>query len=210
MPKDRIVLVDSHAHIDTSRFARDREEVIQAAVAGGVTRMVDPGCDLASSRDALALAKAHPGTIFAGVGVHPHEATTYTDEIGEQLRTLAREPEVVAIGEFGLDHFRMLSPRNVQREVFCAHLDLARKCNLPCIIHVRDAHDDVMELLRAHGRDLHMVAIYVGSFTVSLETLLRPESVSPLRVLCSPLPGHSPSRVMLYLKLPAWSRWIVS
>src|SRR5258708_2083091 len=157
MPKDRIVLVDSHAHIDTSRFARDREEVIQAAVAGGVTRMVDPGCDLASSRDALALAKAHPGTIFAGVGVHPHEATTYTDEIGEQLRTLAREPEVVAIGEFGLDHFRMLSPRNVQREVFCAHLDLARKCNLPCIIHVRDAHDDVMELLRAHGRDLRGV-----------------------------------------------------
>jgi TatD DNase family protein len=151
------VLVDSHAHIDTSRFAHDRDKVIQAAVAGGVTRMIDPGCDLASSLDALALAKAHPGTIFAGVGVHPHEATTYTDAVGEQLRILSREPEVVAIGEFGLDYFRMLSPRNVQQDVFCAHLELSRKCNLPCIIHVRDAHDDVMGLLRVHGRDLRGV-----------------------------------------------------
>ena len=151
------MLIDSHAHLDTSRFARDRKEVIQAAVAGGVTRMIDPGCDLASSRDALALAKAYPGTIFAGVGVHPHEATTYTDEVGEQLRVLAREPEVVAIGEFGLDYFRMLSPRDVQRDVFCAHLELARKCNLPCIIHVRDSHDDVIDLLHAHGRDLRGV-----------------------------------------------------
>jgi TatD DNase family protein len=67
------------------------------------------------------------------------------------------EPEVVAIGEFGLDYFRMLSPRDVQRAVFCAHLQLARECNLPCIIHVRDAHEDVMELLRAHGRGLRGV-----------------------------------------------------
>ncbi len=151
------MLVDSHTHIDTSRFAHDREKVIQAAIAGGVTRMIDPGCDLASSRDALTLAKAHPGTIFAGVGVHPHDAKTYTDEVGEQLRMLSREPEVVAIGEFGLDYFRMLSPRNVQQDVFCAHLELARQCNLPCIIHVRDAHEDIMELLRAHGRDLRGV-----------------------------------------------------
>ncbi len=151
------MLVDSHTHIDTSRFAHDREKVIQAAIAGGVTRMIDPGCDLASSRDALTLAKAHPGTIFAGVGVHPHDAKTYTDEVGEQLRMLSRELEVVAIGEFGLDYFRMLSPRNVQQDVFCAHLELARQCNLPCIIHVRDAHEDTMELLRAYGRDLRGV-----------------------------------------------------
>ena len=151
------MLVDSHTHIDTSRFAHDREKVIQAAIAGGVTRMIDPGCDLASSRAALTLAKAHPCTIFAGVGVHPHDAKTYTDEVGEQLRMLSREPEVVAIGEFGLDYFRMLSPRNVQQDVFCAHLELARQCNLPCIIHVRDAHEDIMELLRAHGRDLRGV-----------------------------------------------------
>jgi TatD DNase family protein len=151
------VLVDSHTHIDSVRFDADREAVIQAALAGGVTRMIDPGCDLPSSRAALALAKAYPGTIFAGVGVHPHEATKYTDEVERALCEMVQEPEVVAIGEFGLDYFRMLSPRDVQREVFCAHLRLARTYKLPCIIHVRDAHKDVMELLHAHGRDLHGV-----------------------------------------------------
>ncbi len=151
------LFVDSHAHIDTSRFDSDREAIIQAAFAGGVTRIIDPGCDLASSRAALALAKAYPGAIFAGVGTHPHDATTYTAEVETQYRALAREPEVVAIGEFGLDYFRMLSPRETQREVFLAHLRLARECDLPCIIHVRDAHDDVMELLRAHGQGLRGV-----------------------------------------------------
>jgi TatD DNase family protein len=119
--------------------------------------MIDPGCDLPSSRAALTLARAYPGTIFAGVGVHPHDATTYTNEVEMALREMAQEPEVVALGEFGLDYFRMLSPRDMQREVFCAHLRLARAYNLPCIIHVRDAHEDVMELLRAHGRDLRGV-----------------------------------------------------
>jgi TatD DNase family protein len=152
------LLVDSHAHIDTSRFNADRAAVIQAAFAGGVTRMVDPGCDLASSKAALALARAYPGAIFAGVGTHPHEATTYSAEVEQQYRAMALyEPAVVAIGEFGLDYFRMLSPRDTQREVFCAHLRLARECNLPCIIHVRDAHADVMELLRAHGQGLRGV-----------------------------------------------------
>jgi TatD DNase family protein len=151
------VLVDSHAHIDTARFESDREAVIQAAITGGVTRIVDPGCDLPSSQFAVHLAKEHPGVIFAGVGVHPHDATTYTEDVEAQLRVLAREPEVVAIGEFGLDYFRMLSPRDVQRAVFCAHLQLARETNLPCIIHVRDSHDDVVELLRAHGQGLRGV-----------------------------------------------------
>ena len=151
------MLVDSHTHIDTSRFAADREAVIAAAIAGGVTRMVDPGCDLASSRAALALAQEHPGVVFAGVGVHPHDATTYSEEVNVQFREMAREPEVVAIGEFGLDYFRMLSPREVQRKVFCAHLELARACDLPCIIHVRDSHNDVVELLRAHGQGLRGV-----------------------------------------------------
>jgi TatD DNase family protein len=151
------LLVDSHTHIDTPRFNVDRTNVIQAAIAGGVTRMVDPGCDLASSRAALALAKRNPGVVFAGVGVHPHDATTYSEEVGAHFREMAREPEVVAIGEFGLDYFRMLSPRDVQRATFCAHLQLARDCDLPCIIHVRDSHVDVVELLRAHGKGLRGV-----------------------------------------------------
>jgi TatD DNase family protein len=151
------LLIDSHAHIDTSRFNSDREAVIQAALEGGVTCIIDPGTDLSSSRFALSLAKTHPGIVFAGVATHPHDATTYSDEVGRQYREMAREPEVVAIGEFGLDYFRMLSPRDVQRAVFCSHLQLARECDLPCIIHVRDSHDDVIELLHAHGQGLRGV-----------------------------------------------------
>src|SRR5437660_12358529 len=119
--------------------------------------MVDPGVALASSRAALALAKAHPGVVFAGLGVHPHDATTYSDEVREHFRGMVREPEVVAVGEFGLDYSRMRSPRDVQRAVFCSHLQLARDCDLPCIIHVRDSHDDVIELLHAHGQGLRGV-----------------------------------------------------
>jgi TatD DNase family protein len=151
------LLVDSHAHIDTSRFDSDRAAVIQAAFAGEVTRIIDPGCNLASSRAALALARAYPGAIFASVGTHPHDAATYNAGVEEEYRALAQEPEVVAIGEFGLDYFRMLAPRETQREVFCAHLRLARELDLPCIIHVRDAHDDTLELLRAHGQGLRGV-----------------------------------------------------
>ncbi len=151
------MLIDSHAHVDTERFNADRDAVIQAAIAGGVARFIDPGCDLPSSRNALALAKAYPAVVFAGVGVHPHDATTYTPEVETQLRAMSQEPEVVAIGEFGLDYFRMLSPRDTQRAVFRAHLALARETNLPCIIHTRDAHDDVMELLHTYGHDLRGV-----------------------------------------------------
>ncbi len=151
------MLIDSHAHIDTSRFHTDREEVILAAFESGIACIIDPGCDLDSSRSALAIAKAHLGAIFAAVGTHPHDATTYNNEVEQHYRDMAQEPEVVAIGEFGLDYFRMLSPRDVQREVFCAHLQLARDCDLPCVIHVRDSHDDVIELLRAHGQGLRGV-----------------------------------------------------
>ncbi len=151
------MLVDSHAHIDTPRFDVDREAVIRIAFEEGITRIINPGVDLASSRLAVELAKVHSGVVFAGVGIHPHDATMYNDEVGIQLRTLAREPEVVAIGEFGLDYFRMLAPREVQLDVFRAHLQLARECNLPCIIHVRDSHDDVMELLRARGKGVRGV-----------------------------------------------------
>jgi TatD DNase family protein len=167
------LLVDSHAHIDTSRFNDSREAVISAAFESGVTRNVGPSCDLASSRFALAL-KAHPGIVFAAVGTHPHDATTYNDEVGMHYREMAREQEVVAIGEFGLDYFRVLSPREMQRAIFCAHLQLARACHLPCITHVRDSHDDVIERLtevsppRASAEMAATIAVVMGSMVVFL------------------------------------------
>jgi hypothetical protein len=143
----RCLLVDSQAHISTFRFNNDREAVISAALEGGAARIIDPSCDLAANWFALALAKAHPGIVFAAVETHPHDATTYNDEVGMYYREMAREPEVAAISEFGLDYFRVLSLREIQRAVFCAHLQLALACHLLCIIHVGDSHDDVIERL---------------------------------------------------------------
>lgn len=159
------MLIDSHAHVDMPRFEGDRDAVIRRALDGGVTRIVDPGCDLQSSKNAIALAKKWPGIIFAGIGVHPHDAHTYNQGVRQEFARLVQEPEVVAIGEFGLDYYRMLTPREIQREVFVEHLKMAREYNLPCIIHVRDSHDEVMELLRAHGQGLRGV-IHCFSGTV--------------------------------------------
>lgn len=151
------MLVDSHTHVDAPQFAADRAAVIAAAFAAGVTRIVDAGCDLSSSEAAVALAQRYPGQVFAGVGIHPHEAKTFTDETPVALRVLAARPGVVAIGEIGLDYYYMHSPREVQQEVFVQQLTLARELDLPVIIHNRDAHEDLIALLRAHGQGVRGV-----------------------------------------------------
>jgi len=140
-------LTDTHAHLDFPQFDSDREEAIERALAAGVSRILNVGADLASSRRAVALAKAHP-QIYAAVGVHPHDAKTLTEEVLTELRELARHPQVVAIGEIGLDFYRDLSPRDVQRQAFERQLALARELDKPVIIHDREAHAEVMDTLR--------------------------------------------------------------
>src|SRR5579885_2966511 len=119
--------------------------------------LVDPGWDLPSSRTAVDLAAQHPGRVFAAVGIHPHDASTATEEALAELRQLAGRPGVVAIGETGLDYYRMLSPREQQLRSLEQQLALARECGLPVILHNRDSHADLMALLREHGRGLRGV-----------------------------------------------------
>jgi len=140
-------LTDTHTHLDFPEFDGDRERVIEQALAAGVRAIVNVGTDLDSSRAAVALAGAHP-QIYAAVGVHPHDAKTMTVEILEELRTLAKHPKVVAIGEIGLDFYRDLSPREKQRQVFEQQLALASETGKPVIIHDREAHKEVMAILR--------------------------------------------------------------
>lgn len=150
-------LVDSHTHVQVDQFAQDREQVIAAAFAGGVTRMVVPGTDLESSRAAQALATAYPGHIAAAVGTHPHDALSFTPETLTAERMLAGAPHVVAIGEIGLDYYRGLAPRTTQREVLLAQLALARAVDLPVILHNRESHADLVALLRSDGAGLRGV-----------------------------------------------------
>lgn len=151
------MLVDTHAHVDARQFASDREAVIAAAIEAGVEMLVDAGCDLPSSRAAVDLAAQHPGHVFAAVGIHPHDASTYSDGALAELGQMAQRPDVVAIGETGLDYYRMHSPREQQLHSLEQQLALARALNLPVILHNRDSHADLMAMLREHAQGLRGV-----------------------------------------------------
>ncbi|MFI5272058.1 MAG: TatD family hydrolase [Ktedonobacterales bacterium] len=151
------MLVDSHAHVQVHQFALDRAQVIAGAFAAGVGRMIVPGVELESSRAAVELAAAYPGRLFAAVGTHPHDATTLTPAALAAHEQLARAPGVVAIGEIGLDFYRDLSPRDLQRAALVAQLDLARALDLPIILHNRESHAEMIAMLRAHGQGLRGV-----------------------------------------------------
>jgi TatD DNase family protein len=141
-------LVDTHAHLDDPRFASDLDEVVARAKSRGVPYILTAGSSLESSRINVQLASRYP-QIFASVGIHPHEASTVCDEALREIEELASSnPKVVAIGETGLDFYYDHSPRDVQESAFRKHLQLARKLDLPVIIHDRDAHDDVLRILK--------------------------------------------------------------
>ena len=144
------MLIDSHAHLNFPQFDADRDAVIERAREAGLVAILNIGTDLASSRAAVALAEQYD-FIYAAVGVHPHDARTVTPDVLAELRTLARHPKVVAVGEIGLDYYRDLSPRPVQRRAFADQLGLAAELALPVVIHSREAHDDVLAALREWG-----------------------------------------------------------
>ncbi|MFZ5661727.1 MAG: TatD family hydrolase [Pseudomonadota bacterium] len=142
------MLIDIGANLTHESFDHDREAVIARARAAGVTRMIVTGADRAHSPKALALARAYPGVLFATAGVHPHHATEYTDECDAELRALHAHPEVVAVGECGLDYFRDFSPRHVQRAAFERQLQIAVDTGKPLFLHQRDAHEDFVAIMR--------------------------------------------------------------
>jgi TatD DNase family protein len=145
-------LVDSHCHLDFIEGGADR--VVASAERAGLVAIINPGTSLKSSRAALALAERH-AMVYAAVGVHPHDASTFDHQTATALRELAAHPKVVAIGEIGLDYYRNYSPHDAQQRAFEAQLELAAELGLPVIIHNRDATEDTFARLRnwAAGAD---------------------------------------------------------
>ena len=141
-------LFDTHAHLDFSQFDRDREELIAELRAQGVA-VVNVGLDLATSRASLELAERHPH-VFAACGFHPHEAKAFSSQAQEALEELLRQG-AVAVGEIGLDYYRNLSPREAQLSAFRAQLRLARRLDLPVILHYREAGEDFFRVLAEEG-----------------------------------------------------------
>jgi TatD DNase family protein len=126
--------------------------VIERAFAGGLNAIVSVGYDLSASREATKIANDHQG-IYAVVGIHPHNARTMSTSTINSLRELAHDPKVVAIGEIGLDYYRDLSPRARQKQAFEEQILLASELELPIVVHDREAHYDVLEVLRRFGKD---------------------------------------------------------
>ncbi|HWU76101.1 MAG TPA: TatD family hydrolase [Rhodanobacter sp.] len=162
-------LIDIGANLGHESFQHDFDAVLQRAQAHGVGQMIVTGASRDGSRHALALAKAHPGSLFATAGVHPHHAIDYDDATDALLRELARDPTVRAIGETGLDYNRNYSPREVQLQVFERQLQIAADVQMPLFLHQRDAHEDFIVLLQRY-RD-KVPAMVVHCFTDTGEAL---------------------------------------
>lgn len=143
-------LIDIGINLAHDSYDHDRDAVLERAAAAGVVQMIVTGSSGGSTRKAIELARAHPGRLFATAGVHPHHATSLSDALLDELAELARLPEVVAVGECGLDYFRDYSPRDVQRQAFHRQLELAARIGKPVFLHQRDAHEDFVAILREH------------------------------------------------------------
>jgi TatD DNase family protein len=139
-------VIDSHAHVHDRAFDADRGAVIRRARDAGIAGILTVGCDLEDSERAVATAREFG--IVASVGIHPHEAKNAPDDVAAAFAPLLESPDVVAIGETGLDFYYDHSPRDVQERVLRAQIAIARERNLPLVFHVRDAHDRMIEILR--------------------------------------------------------------
>lgn len=163
-------IFDTHAHYDDPAFDADRSEMLAGLLQKGVSRIVDCGADLASSRRAAALA-AEYSYVYAAAGIHPEEAKNLPSDWLSRLEALLSQPKVVAVGEIGLDyHFKENPPRDVQKDIFEKQVELANTRRLPIIVHDRDAHGDTMEVLRK-WKPAGVVHCFSGSVEMAREVL---------------------------------------
>lgn len=167
-----MVLIDTHAHLDSGRFNKDRAGVIENARDIGVSYIVNIGADLRSSRYSVKLAREYP-FIFATVGIHPHDAITLDGKALKELENLAAEEKVVAIGEIGLDYYYDHSPRDTQREAFIKQLELAKKLSLPIVVHSREAEEDTINILQENYNEggTGILHCFSGSLKMAREAL---------------------------------------
>ncbi len=161
---------DTHAHYDDEAFDPDREVVISSLEESGVSLVLNASSNVASSEKSVALAEEHP-FFYAAVGVHPHEASSFTPEAISKIRALASNAKVKAIGEIGLDYYYDHSPREVQKAAFLRQMELAEELKLPVVIHDRDAHEDSLEIVKKFPSVRGVFHCYSGSLEMAKELL---------------------------------------
>ena len=165
------MLFDTHAHYDDEAFDPDRDAVLSALPEQGVGLVLNPGCDLPSSRKAVAYAQAYPH-VYAAVGIHPENCGGCTADELAAIRALAQQPKVVAIGEIGLDYYWAENPpRELQQQVLRSQLALARELRLPVIFHDRDAHGDSLAIVKEFPDVTGVFHCFSGSPEMAQELL---------------------------------------
>ena len=166
-------IFDTHAHYDADQFASDREAVLTALPAAGVGLVVDPGCDVASSREAAALAERFDH-VYAAAGIHPEDCASCTDADFDAIRELCRREKVGAVGEIGLDYYwKENPPRDFQEQVFRRQIELALELDLPVIIHDREAHGDSLRIVLDYPGLRGVFHCFSGSPEMAQELLKR-------------------------------------
>ena len=143
------MIFETHAHYDDERFEEDRDALITSMPGRGVGTIINVGASIESTKTTLALSEKYP-FVYAAVGVHPSDISGLNEETFAWLKEQTKKEKVAAVGEIGLDYYYDLSPREIQRTVFERQLDLAYELKKPVILHIRDAHGDTIEILRAH------------------------------------------------------------
>ena len=160
------MLFDTHAHMDDSRFDQDRDELLTVLPDLGVGLVMNPGCSLAASRAAVALAEKYDH-VYAAVGSHPDAADEVTDQVLDQYRQLCCHPKVKAIGEIGIDYHYEDIPRQLQLTAWRKQMELAREVNLPVIVHEREAHGDGMAVVEEFPDVTGVFHCYSGSLEMA-------------------------------------------
>lgn len=166
------MLIDTHAHLQDKELKPNIEKILLRAQQADVEHIICVGYDLESSYEAVDLARRY-SQIYAVIGIHPHDARNFNESIQAKLFNLAKEPKVVAIGEIGLDFYRDLSPRDLQKRAFVEQIKMAQELNKPIVIHDRDAHQDVMDIIKQEkaGRYEGVMHCYSGHFPMALELI---------------------------------------
>ena len=165
-------LFDSHCHVNEERFEEDREAVLLRMAEHGITRYAVIGSDMPTSQGVVDYALKHAGC-YCAVGIHPHEASGYRPGDLDQLSEWLKLDKVQAIGEIGLDYYYDHSPRETQREVCELQMELAWQLQVPVAYHIRDAHGDMLEIMKRHRAHLTggIIHCFSGSWEIAQEYL---------------------------------------
>jgi TatD DNase family protein len=164
------MLIDSHAHLQWEDFRFDIDDVVFRAKKADVTLIVIVGYDLAASEKGVKLAEKYG--FYASVGIHPHEAENFSNKTLEDLKALCLNPKVIAIGEMGLDYYKCFSSKKAQLDAFLSQIELAKELDKPIIIHDREAHGKILEILNKYkGKVRGVMHCFSGSFEMAKQCI---------------------------------------